>query len=159
MSWILCVMRDISMATMLKPATASVVKQATSILADKKDKTGLDDLMKIAYADAKGRRLYLIRFALENNILTFRARLATEQEMDTASHVMLRMPKPVSPFYAILMNLPDVTQEDGETAVCIPDDAEFSVDMDTVVPMGQEEPMLRPTFRPGSRATILSMKN
>lgn len=157
-SWMLCVVRDVSIAVTLSPSSQATVPRAVELL--RSGKATSRDLVRIAFAVDKGKPLYKFRFVVDSQQrLTFRASKVTHEEMADAASVASLAPHPISPFYPLLVTIGSpihVDPSESAPVACIPESSEFLFDANTNAKTESSERSLRLEFLPGSRASTFS---
>ena len=157
LSWILCVVRDISIAVMLNPVVPTIVQRATSIV--KSECSTPSELVKLAYTVEKGKPLYKFRFVIDDSqMLTFRASKVTHDEMVEASSILSLIPCSVSPYYPLLTRTYDPIRDEPlpkSPVACIPENTSFCIDL--ALDSNASEPAMQLQFKPNSRTTMISL--
>ena len=159
LSWILCVVRDLSIAVMLNPVVPTVVQRATSIV--KSTSSTPSELVKLGYTMEKGKPLYKFWFLIEDShMLSFRASKVTHDEMVEASSILSLIPCPVSPYYPLLTRISDPIRDEPlprSPVACIPESTSFCIDVNLAAGSNASEPAMQLQFKPNSRTTMISL--
>ena len=159
LSWGFCVLRDLSIVVTLNPRAIAMIGDAVQLLRTKGDSVQPRDLLRCAYANKENGQLYKFRFFVDSNdFISFRAAKATPEEMRAASSVLTEIPHPVSPFYQLLANVPDVPLTDDSDATCLPELSDFILDLPPQPePRHAALPTMGLQFRPRSRSSVISI--